>query len=274
LAGKGKPFFIIFGAALFLAWNLGPLVWQGLTSFRPDAVMSRLPPLIPPEPTFSHYVNIFSERNFQRNILNSLVVSGGATLLSLFFGSLGAFALAKLPIRGTYLLLTGILSISMFPPVAVVGQLFLFVRSLGLMDTHLALILSYTIYTLPLMTWVLTNFFAEIPSELIDSARVDGCGNLQIFFRIVLPLSGPGLAAASILTFIFCWNEFLFALTFTASDLTRTVPPAIALFPGIHHEPWGEIAAASIVVILPLLVLAFLFQRRIVSGLTAGAVKG
>jgi multiple sugar transport system permease protein len=162
----------------------------------------------------------------------------------------------------------------MFPPIATVSPLYLIIRGLGLRDTWWALILTYTTFSLPLSVWVLTNFFREVPDEIYRAARVDGCTLFQAFIRVMLPLAAPGIATAAILVFIFSWNEFLFALTFTATPASRTIPVAIALFPGLHEVPWGDIAAASIVVTIPLIVLVFVFQRRIIEGLTAGAVKG
>jgi multiple sugar transport system permease protein len=155
-----------------------------------------------------------------------------------------------------------------------VSPLYLIVRTLGLRDTLWALIMSYTVFMLPLTIWVMTNFFRGIPDEIYRASLVDGCTPFQSFVRVMLPLALPGIVTTGILAFIFSWNEFLFALTFTATDASRTIPVAIALFPGLHEVPWGEIAAASVVVTLPLVLLVFLFHRRIVEGLTAGAVKG
>ena len=162
----------------------------------------------------------------------------------------------------------------MCPPIATVSPLYLIIRALGLRDTLPALVITYTTFSLPLTIWVLTNFFREVPHEIYLASRVDGCSPFQSFTRIILPLSRPGLFATAILVFIFSWNEFLFALTFTATVASRTIPVGIALFPGIHEIPWGEMAAASVVVTIPLIALVFLFQRRIVEGLTAGAIKG
>jgi multiple sugar transport system permease protein len=150
----------------------------------------------------------------------------------------------------------------------------LIIRAVGLRDTWAALIITYTSFSLPLSIWVLTSFFRSIPDELYLAARVDGCSPLQAFLRVLLPLAAPGIFTTGVLVFIYSWNEFLYALTFTATEASRTVPVAIALFPGLHEVPWGDIAAASVVVTLPLVVLVLVFQRRIVEGLTAGAVKG
>ena len=162
----------------------------------------------------------------------------------------------------------------MFPPIATVSPLYLILRACGLRDTPLGLVLPYTTFALPLALWVLTGFFREIPDELYRAARVDGCTPFQAFRKVMLPLAAPGLATTAILVFIFSWNEFLYALTFTSSPEHRTVPVAISLFAGEHKEPWGEIAAASVIATLPLVILTLVFQRRIVAGLTQGAVKG
>jgi multiple sugar transport system permease protein len=257
-----------------LLWSLGPLLWQIITSLKPDAELTRLPPLLPAHPALSHYAAVFTGTSFLRIIFNSAFVASMSTLFSIALGSLAAFGLAKLPVRLKGLILLFILSASMFPPIATVSPIYLIIRSLGLRDTWGALILTYTTFSLPLSVWVLTHFFREIPDELYRASRVDGCSPFQSFIRIMLPLAAPGIFTAAVLVFIFSWNEFLFALTFTATQKSRTIPVAIALFPGLHEVPWGDIAAASVVVMVPLIVLVFAFQRRIIEGLTAGAVKG
>lgn len=255
-------------------WCLGPLLWQALTSLKPDAELTRLPPVLPQAPTLEHYRSIFTGAPFLRIIANSAFVASCTTALSIVIGSLAAFGLAKLNVRYKGLILIFILSASMFPPIATVSPLFIIIRALHLRDTWWGLIVTYTTFTLPLSIWIMTNFFREIPDEIYLASRVDGCSPFQSFVRIMLPLAAPGIATASILVFIFAWNEFLFALTFTATPASRTIPVAIALFPGLHEMPWGDIAAASIVVTIPLIVLVLVFQRRIIEGLTAGAVKG
>ena len=266
----------LFAGTLLLValYCLGPLIWQLLTSMKPDHEITRLPPVLPVRPTFGHYRSIFSGHPFLRIIMNSAFVASVTTILSLALGSLCAFGLTKLKVSRKGFILFVVLSVSMFPPIATVSPLFIIVRSLGLRDTWWALIITYTTFSLPLSIWILVNFFKSIPDEIFSAARVDGCRPFQAFFRIMLPLAAPGLFTAAILVFIFCWNEFLFALTFTSSPAARTIPPAIALFPGVHEVPWGDIAAASIVVTVPLILLVLLFQKRIVEGITAGAVKG
>jgi trehalose/maltose transport system permease protein len=256
------------------AWCLAPFLWQAVTSVKPDAELTHLPPLLPAEPTLAHYRAVLSGTPFLRILANSAVVASATTLLSLAIGSLAAFGLAKLRVRFKGLLLLFVLSASMFPPIATVSPLYLVIRALGLRDTRWALIMTYTTFALPLTVWVLTNFFRQIPDEIYRASRVDGCTPFQSLYRVMVPLAAPGIVTAGLLAFIYSWNEFLFALTFTATESSRTVPVAIALFPGLHEVPWGDIAAASVLVTIPLVVMVFVFQRRIVEGLTAGAVKG
>jgi multiple sugar transport system permease protein len=255
-------------------WSLGPFLWQVVTSLKPDAELTRLPPILPAHPTLVHYSAVFTGASFLRIIANSAVVASLSMLFSIAVGSLAAFGLAKLRVRFKGLILLFVLSATMFPPIATVSPLYLIIRAVGLRDTWGALIVTYTSFSLPLSVWVLTHFFRGIPDELYRASRIDGCSPLQSFRRIMLPLAAPGIFTAAVLVFIFSWNEFLFALTFTATPKSRTIPVAIALFPGLHEVPWGDIAAASVIVTVPLLILVFVFQRRIVEGLTAGAVKG
>jgi multiple sugar transport system permease protein len=266
---------LFIGVLIFLClFSLGPLLWQLLTSLKPDYALTKLPPILPEHVTLDHYVSVFQGRPFLRFIGNSGAIASMTTVLSLVIGSLCAFALAKLSVPFKTLVLGFVLSASMFPPIATVSPLYLMIRGLGLRDTWWGLILTYTSFSLPLAVWILTNFFRQIPDEVYLAARLDGCTSLQGFWRIMLPLCAPGLFTTAILVFIFSWNEFLFALTFTATEASRTVPVAIALFPGVHEIPWGEMAAASIIVTIPLVAIVFAFQRRIIEGVTAGAVKG
>ena len=262
------------GLALVMGYCLAPFLWQVITSIKPAEELMSLPPLLPTRLTLEHYAAIFAGYPFLRIIANSALVAACTTLLALTIGVPAAFALSVLHVRGRAAILAGVLAISMFPPVAIVSPLFLALSALGLHDTLVALVVTYTTFSLPLAVWLLTNFFAALPRELYAAARVDGCTAFGALARVMLPLAAPGLLAAGLLTFIFAWNEFLFALTFTATEATRTIPVGIALFPGLHEVPYGEIAAAAVTVTLPVVALATAFQRRIVEGLTAGAVKG
>jgi multiple sugar transport system permease protein len=270
----GSVLLFSLAVVLLLSFCLFPIIWQLLTALKPTAELVMLPPLLPTSLTLDHFATVFAERPFARILVNSAVVAGGTTLLCLVIGAPAAFALAKLRVPARRPILLGILSVSMFPPIAVVGALFLLFRFLHLRDTFLALIVSDTTFALPLTVWVLTSFFRDIPDDLLRAARVDGCTAFQALVHVFLPVVTPGLVTAALLAFVFTWNEFLFALTFTATEAARTAPVEISLFPGLHEVPWGEIAAAAMIVTLPILVIVIAVQRRIVAGLTAGAVKG
>ncbi len=257
--------------AAFLLFFLGPFGWQALTSLWPEAELGRP---WPTSLTLASYAGVLGGREFTRPLANSLVVAAGTTALALAVAAPAAFALAKLAFRGRRLLLFAALALAMFPPIVAVSPLYATLRALGLLDRLAGLVLADSAFAVPLALWLLTTTFRALPDEIYRSAQVDGCTPFQAFRWVLLPLAAPGVATAAILVFLFAWNEFLFALAFTASPARRTVPVAIALFAGEHVEPWGEIAAASIVATLPLVGMVLAFQRRIVSGLTAGAVKG
>jgi multiple sugar transport system permease protein len=243
---------------------VGPFLWQLAASLTSENGALSL----------HNYASIFEVQPFGQVILNSFIVAGATTVFCIAIGASAAFALAKLPLIGRRFLLGASLAISMFPPIATVSPLFLILRGLGLRDHVAGLVLPYTTFALPLTIWVLTSFFRQLPDDLYGAARVDGCSPFQAFHRIFLPLSAPGLVTTAILVFIFSWNEFVYALTFISSPARRTIPVAISLFATGQIDPWPEIFAASIVATLPLIVLTIAFQRRIVAGLTAGAVKG
>lgn len=274
LSRVSSAFLFSLTIVLLLGFCLFPIIWQLLTALKPTAELVMLPPLLPSSFTLDHFATVFVERPFVRILMNSTVVAGGTTVLCLAIGAPAAFALAKLHVPARRPILLGVLAVSMFPPIAVVGALFLLFRFLHLRDTFWALIVSDTTFALPLTVWVLTSFFRDIPDDLLRAARVDGCTAFQAFVHVFLPVATPGLVTTALLTFVFTWNEFLFALTFTATEAARTAPVEISLFPGLHEVPWGEIAAAAMIVTLPILLIVLVVQRRIVAGLTAGAVKG
>lgn len=223
-----------------------------------------------------NYAEIFVEQPFGRNIGNSVLVAGSVVGIALAAGVTAAYALARIRFRGRGALLATILAVSMFPQVAVLSGMFELIRALGLYNRLGALTLAYMLFTLPFTVWILTTFLRELPRELEETALIDGASAWQTLTQIFLPLMRPAMATTGLLAFIAAWNEFLFALTFTLTDGQRTVPVAIALMSGAsrHELPWGHIMAASVVVTLPLVALVLVFQRRIVSGLTAGSVKG
>lgn len=263
---------LAFGLVAALSFFLGPFLWHVLTSLRPDGELTSLG--MPSSLSSASYRRVLETGTFLRAVGNSALVAAATTAVCLAIGASAAFALAKLDLPGKRVLLLGALIASMFPPIATVSPLYVAMRAVGLRDSPLALVLPYVTFALPLTMWVLTSYFREIPDEIYRAARVDGCSATGAFVRVLLPLAAPGIATTGILVFITAWNEFLYALTFTSSPEQRTVPVAISLLTTEYVEPWGEIAAASIVATLPLVVVTVALQRRIVRGLTAGAVKG
>jgi multiple sugar transport system permease protein len=255
-----------------VSFCLAPFLWQILTSLRPEAELTT--PGLPHTLSLEHYRAIFRAQPFALVLLNSALVAGGTTLLSLSLGAPAAFALAKLEVPGRRVIIAAVLAVTTFPPIATVSPLYLTLRALHLLDTRIGLVLPYATFSLPLAIAVLAAFFRELPDELLHAARIDGCTTMQAFRRVFLPLAAPAIGATAILVFVFAWNELLYALTFLSSPEKRTVPLAIAMLSTEHREPWGEIAAASTIATLPLVVATLLFQRRIVAGLAAGAVKG
>ncbi|EXJ12895.1 MULTISPECIES: carbohydrate ABC transporter permease [Nitrincola] len=225
---------------------------------------------------FGNYQTVLNQASFIRSLGNSLFVSTLTVVISLLFGLTAAYALGRVEFRGRGAVLLMVLGVSMFPQVAVLSGLFEVIRWLNLYNNPLALVFSYTIFTLPFTVWVLTTFMRQLPKELEEAAIVDGASPIVTLFQVFMPLMWPAMVTTGLLAFIAAWNEFLFALTFTLTDDQRTVPVAIALISGgsAYELPWGIIMAASVVVTVPLVILVLIFQRRIVSGLTAGAVKG
>lgn len=265
---------IYLGALLILVWSGGPFIWQFSTSFQLDkALTSGSPSLIPAPFTLEHYYNAFVEKELHRYVWNSLVVSLATTFLCLFVGSLAAFALSRLNVRGRFGILMVILSVSMFPQIALVGPLYLVATNLGLLDTYTALIITYLALGLPLVTWVLFGYFETLPREIDEAARMDGVSVPGLLWHIILPMSLPSLVTTGLLAFITAWNEFLFALAFTSNIDRQTIPVGIANFTNQYYVPWGDIAAASAVVTVPLIVLVLFFQRHIIEGLTQGGIK-
>lgn len=255
---------------------LFPLLWTLNNSLKSHNEIFRWPPTWwPHEPTFGNYYLTFTQRPFALNIRNSLIVAGGTTLFCLAIGSFCAYALARLQFPGKIFVLGAVLSVSMFPQISIVSPLFILLKNLGWLNTFQGLVFPYTAFAMPLTVWILTSFFREMPFELEEAAKVDGCTPVQAFLYIIFPLAAPGLVTAGLLVFIAAWNELLFALSFaSAQEMTRTIPVALTLFSRRYEVPWGELSAATVVVTVPLVLLVLIFQRRIVAGLTAGAVKG
>lgn len=261
--------------AFIIVYTVFPFYWAIVSSLKAGSALFQVD-FIPPEPAWDNYASVFREQPFAHNIMNSVIVSAVSVVLSLFLAVTAAYALGRVKFKGRGALLLIVLGVSMFPQVAVLSGMYELVGALGLYNTLGSLILSYMIFTLPFTVWVLTTFMRDLPTELEEAATVDGATPWQIIIKVFMPLMGPALATTGLLAFIAAWNEFLFALTFILSNDTRTVPVAIALITGgsQFESPWGNIMAASVIVTVPLIVLVLIFQRKIVSGLTAGAVKG
>jgi multiple sugar transport system permease protein len=266
---------VVYACALFVVcWSAGPFVWQMSTSLQLDKnLVSGSPTLIPNPITFDHFVNIFVGKSFHRYLVNSIIVAGTTTFLCLAFGAVAAFALARLDIRGRFGILGFILAVSMFPQIAIVAPLYVLASQFGWLDTYKVLIVVYLALGLPLVIWVLFGYFRTIPQSIDEAARIDGARPLAIFFLITIPMSLPGVVTTGLLSFIAAWNEFMFALAFTSDINHQTVPVGIANFTDVHYIPWGDIAAASVVVTLPLVTLVLIFERHIIAGLTGGAIK-
>lgn len=257
-----------------LALLLFPIYWMVVASVTEESQLFATPPLLQRSPSFEHYRALFDERDFLIPIRNSLVVAAVTTLVALPVATLCAYALARLRFRGRGLLLALILAVSMFPQISIVPPLYLMLRELRLLDTYPGLVLPYVTFSAPLAVWLLTGFFRQLSPELEEAAMLDGASRVRALRDVVLPLAAPGVATAAILTFLYSWNEFLFALSFTLGPERYTVPVAVMLFRGRYQVPWGQVLAATVVATVPVALMVLAFQRRIVAGLTAGASKG
>ena len=267
---------LYIAAAMVVFISVGPFLYMVATSFKTGSALFDAR-IWPQNPTLANYTALFEgAQPFGRHLLNSVMVAtltvGGAILM----GVTASYALGRIRFKGKGLLMLTLLGVSMFPQVAVLSGMFELIQSLGLFNKAIGLVVPYTIFTLPFTVWILTTFMRDLPNELEEAAIMDGCGPLRIIFQVFLPLLWPALVSTGLLAFIGAWNEFLFALTFIVEDDQRTVPVGISLIAGAtaFEIPWGSIMAASVIVTLPLLGLVLVFQKKIVSGLTAGAVKG
>lgn len=260
-----------------LIYTIFPFVWALLASVKPNADISATPTrYLPSQLYWGNLSYVFHQRDFLFALRNSVIASVSTVAIALVFGSLAAYALGRIKFHGRNVTLYVILAMTMFPAIAILGSLFQMMRRFQLYNTIPGLVLTYMTFTLPFTVWVLSNFFKAMPGELEEAALVDGSTPFQAFYKIMLPLALPGLVTTGLLAFIAAWNEFLFSLTFTNTYAARTVQPAIASFRGNTQfdEPWGSIMAAAVVVTVPLVILVLIFQRKILAGLTAGAVKG
>lgn len=267
----------VAGVAAVLAWSLGPAVWQALTALKPDDQITKVPTVYWPSPvTFEHVAALWERKPFARYLANSASVAAGATLLCLLCAAPAAAALARTAPAWRNRALLSLLWVGLFPPILLLFPLYEAVRALGWINHPAALILPYAALHLPLAVWVLESAFRALPREIEEAGRLDGLRAFDRLRRLHAPLAAPSVATAGLLVFIFCWNEFLLALTFLTRDQAKTVTAGIASVAGasLYEIPWGQLSAATLFATLPLVLLVFAFQRRIVSGLTRGAVKG
>lgn len=262
-------FVIVFVGVIVL-----PFFWQFMTSIKPLSEIAAIPAKwIPSEVHIQFYINVFEKHPFAKYLLNSFIVAVCTTILSILIGASAAYALARLRFRGKKIMLMAVLTVSMFPTIATLSPLYLLLKELKLLNTYAGLIIPYITFALPLSIWLLTNFFASLPKGYEEAAALDGCSRARIFFQIMLPLIKPAIFSVGLIVFINAWNEYLYALTFMTDDMMRTVPVGIALFPSNYELPWGDMAAATVVVTVPLIILVLIFQKRIVAGLTTGGIK-
>ena len=273
-SGLSTALFYVF-LILFVLVSVAPLLWVFKMSIVTKTELFASPPtILPQSPTGSSYATIFSDSSFQKALINSTIIAGVTTVICLFFGSIAAYAIARLRFRFKGIVMTLILAVSFFPSVAIIAPLFIQFRQVGIIDTYLAAIVPDVVFAMPLTIWILVSFFKELPRDLEEAAKVDGATTVQAFRKVIVPLAAPGVFTTAILTFIFAWNEFLFANTFLFDADTQPVTVVIPNFATVYTVDYGAQAAAAVVVTVPLVILVLIFQRRIVSGLTAGAVKG
>ena len=253
---------------------LVPFLWFVLTSLKSPAELTAIPPKLIPSFHWDFYRSALEKYGLLHYIVNSVIVAGTATLLTIVIGSLAAYAMARFNLTWTKLYLLVLLAISMFPQIAIAGPVWSILDRLDWLNTYQGLVAAYIALSLPLAIWILSTFFREVPAEIEEAALIDGCSRLQALYKVVLPLAAPGILTAALLVFIHAWNEFFFALIIMTNPNVQTLPVGIALFPGEYTMPWGEIAAGSTIATIPLILLTLIFQRGIVRGLSAGAVKG
>ncbi|HEX9786856.1 MAG TPA: carbohydrate ABC transporter permease [Candidatus Binatia bacterium] len=263
----------LFAAGIAL-YCLVPFLWFILTSLKSSAELTAIPPKLIPSFHWGFYRSALQNYGLLHYVVNSAIVAGAATLIAVAVGSLAAYAIARFHLTWTNYYLFLLLTVSMFPQIAIAGPVWAILDRLQWLNTYQGLVAAYIALSLPLAIWILTTFFREVPREIEEAALIDGCSRLQALYKVVLPLAAPGILTAALLVFIHAWNEFFFALIIMTDPSVQTLPVGIALFPGEYTMPWGEIAAASTIATVPLILLTLIFQRGIVRGLSAGAVKG
>jgi trehalose/maltose transport system permease protein len=276
MKAKLRPSTIV-GSIFILVWCLLPVVWIVMLSFKPAAeTAAGSPQFLPKDWTWDNFTTVLKDDLFQRALINSFGISLIATTLSVMVATLCAYAIARLDFKGKRLVLSIALAIAMFPVVSLVGPLFDLWTTFKLYNTWPGLIIPYMSFTLPLAIWTLSAFFREIPWEMEQAAQVDGATPWQAFRKVIVPLAAPGVFTAAILTFFFAWNDFVFGISLTSTEAARPVPAALAFFvgPDQFNPPVSTLSAAAVIVTIPIVAIVLLFQRRIVAGLTSGAVKG
>ncbi|ANB56541.1 binding--dependent transport system inner membrane component family protein [Anoxybacillus sp. B7M1] len=274
MSKKAGPLFFVC-LAVFIFFVMFPFLWILLSSVKPLSELfgDHAFQWFTSHPTFESYVSVFVNYPFLRYLWNSTVVATITTVYTVFVAAFAAYAIARLEFKGKAVILGLVLAVSMFPQIATISPIYMFVKKFGLTNSYLGLIIPYTTFALPLSIWLLVTFFRKIPFDLEEAAKMDGATPMQTYFKVILPLAVPGVFTTSILVFIAAWNEFLFALTINTAEKYKTVPVGIAMFQGQYTIPWGELSAATVIVTVPLVIMVLLFQRRIVSGLTSGSVK-
>ena len=254
--------------------SLIPFIWFINTSLKNPVEIISVPPVLLPSGTLNSYVSAIKEYNLMHFLSNSVIVAGATTLITILLSVFAGYSLARLRLKFRRTIMGSLLVVSMFPQISIAGPVGRILQNLGWLNTYQGLIIPYVTLSLPLGVWIIASFFSELPEELEDAAKIDGCGHIQTLFRIMIPLAAPGIFTAAILVFIYAWNEFFFALLIMTRQSFQTLPVGIALFQGEYTLPWGEIAAASTVATIPIVLLVLLFQKKIVSGLSEGAIKG
>jgi multiple sugar transport system permease protein len=265
-------FYTITSMVVF--FSLLPFVWFLNTSLKTQIDVTAMPPTLIPSGSLSFYQSAIEQYKLLHYVKNSAIVAGASTLLTLLISVFAGYALSRLRIKYKGLIMGSLLLVSMFPQISIAGPVWKILQSIGWLNTYQGLILPYVTLTLPLGVWILASFFKELPEELEDAAKIDGCSRVQTLFKVIIPLAAPGVFTAAILVFIYAWNEFFFALLIMTQQEYQTLPVGIVMFQGQYTMPWGEIAAASTVATVPLVLIVFIFQKRIVRGLSAGAIKG
>lgn len=260
--------------AMLVCISLLPFFWLLVTSLKTQHEVTAIPPVLFPSGSLAFYRSAVHEHDLLHFVKNSLIVAGAATAVSISLAVFAGYSLARLRMKHKGIIMVSLLLVSMFPQISIAGPVWKILQALGWLNTYQGLIVPYVTLTLPLGVWILASFFRELPKDIEDAARIDGCSHTKILFRIVIPLAAPGIFTAAILVFIYAWNEFFFALLIMTRQELQTLPVGIAQFQGQYTIPWGEISAASVVATVPLVLLVFLFQKRIVRGLSAGAIKG